>query len=226
MFVNTPDLSNCMNCIIAPLNGVGGIYLGNIDAAQNPDNLIKYQIGAVLSVIDYQVQIKGVQKIWIMAEDSDDFPLYKYYDQSIKFIDIQTLRTNVLIHCQNGISRSAAICAAYMMQKYQLSLNQTLHHIQQCRRLVSPNPGFIKQLKDFEQKFNPKDKRKRGSIIMEMNNKSRRSSVEFDNNRITYIKSSITNSILNQSNQKDKLSDFNYKLNNYMHQWKIRERAH
>ncbi|CAD8177869.1 unnamed protein product [Paramecium pentaurelia] len=226
MFVNTPDLSNCMNCIIAPLNGVGGIYLGNIDAAQNPDNLIKYQIGAVLSVIDYQVQIKGVQKIWIMAEDTDDFPLYKYYDQSIKFIDIQTLRTNVLIHCQNGISRSAAICAVYMMQKYQLSLNQTLHHIQQCRRLVSPNPGFIKQLKDFEQKFNPKDKRKRGSIIMEMNNKSRRSSVEFDNNRITYIKSSITNSILNQSNQKDKLSDFNYKLNNYMHQWKIRERAH
>lgn len=33
MFVNTPDLSNSMNCIIAPLNGVGGIYLGNIDAA-------------------------------------------------------------------------------------------------------------------------------------------------------------------------------------------------
>ncbi|CAD8168160.1 unnamed protein product [Paramecium octaurelia] len=228
MFVNTPDLSNCMTCIIAPLNGVGGIYLGNIDAAQNPDNLIKYQIGAVLSVIDCQVSIKGAQKLWIMAEDCDDFPLYKYYDQSIKFIDIQALRTNVLIHCYNGISRSAAICAAYMMQKYKLSLNQTLHHIQQRRRLVNPNPGFIKQLQDFEEKFNPKERRKRGSVYVETSTKSRRSSIEFDGNRISsnYNKSSITNSILNQSNQRDKLTDFNLKLNNYMHQWKIRERAH
>lgn len=42
MFVNSQLLSNNMNCIIAPINEVGGIYLGNIDAALNPDNLIKY----------------------------------------------------------------------------------------------------------------------------------------------------------------------------------------
>lgn len=42
MFVNNSCLSNSMNCIIAPLNGVGGVYLGNIDAAQNPDLLLKY----------------------------------------------------------------------------------------------------------------------------------------------------------------------------------------
>lgn len=31
MFVNSYCLP--MNCIIAPLNGCGGIYLGNVDAA-------------------------------------------------------------------------------------------------------------------------------------------------------------------------------------------------
>ena len=33
MFVNKYCLPNKMHCIIAPLNGVGGIYLGDIDAA-------------------------------------------------------------------------------------------------------------------------------------------------------------------------------------------------
>lgn len=50
-----------------------------------------------------------------MADDYEDFPLNKYFDQAIKFIDTHSLRTNVLIHCYAGISRSAAICAAYMM---------------------------------------------------------------------------------------------------------------
>lgn len=42
MFVNHPCLSNNMNCIIAPLNGCGGIYLGNLDAAKNPDLLARH----------------------------------------------------------------------------------------------------------------------------------------------------------------------------------------
>lgn len=56
-----------------------------------------------------------------MAEDSEDFPLYKYFDQAIKFVETQSLRTNVLIHCYAGISRSTTLCAAYMMSKYDWS---------------------------------------------------------------------------------------------------------
>lgn len=39
MFVNSRCLYNEMDCIVAPLNGVGGIYLGCLDAAENPSLL-------------------------------------------------------------------------------------------------------------------------------------------------------------------------------------------
>ncbi|CAD8059091.1 unnamed protein product [Paramecium primaurelia] len=230
MFVNNSCLPNSMNCIIAPLNGVGGVYLGNLDAAQNSELLSKYQIGAVLSVIDQSIQIRGAQKLWIMADDCEDFPLYKYFDQATKFIDNHSLKTNILIHCYAGISRSAAICAAYMMQKYKWNLNQTLRHIQQRRRFINPNPGFIKQLQDYEQKMKTKQIRKNSSVIMDSNEKSRHNSVGYDGNIMNLNgTNSINKQILNQTmqqNQRDRLSDFNVKLNSYLHQWKIRERAH
>lgn len=39
-----------MNCIIQPEGYAGGLYLGNIDAAQNVDMLKKHNIDAVLTV--------------------------------------------------------------------------------------------------------------------------------------------------------------------------------
>ncbi|CAD8082978.1 unnamed protein product [Paramecium sonneborni] len=155
MFVNNYCLS--MNCIVTPLNGCGGIYLGNIDAAQDSQLLNQFKIGAVLQILDQSVPVQGAYKLWIMAEDSEDFPLHKYFDQCIRFIENQSKKTNVLIHCYAGISRSAAIVAAYIMQKYNWSVNQSILHIQNKRRIVSPNSGFMKQLREFEKKLSNKE---------------------------------------------------------------------
>ncbi|CAD8088871.1 unnamed protein product [Paramecium sonneborni] len=151
MFVNYHCLS--MNCIIAPLNGCGGIYLGNLNAAKDAQLLSQYNIGAVLQVLDQSIPVTNAQKLWIMAEDSEDFPLHKYFEQGIKFIENQTKKTNVLVHCYAGISRSAAILAAYLMQKYNWTINQALIHLQSKRKIVSPNPGFMLQLQDFQTKI-------------------------------------------------------------------------
>jgi hypothetical protein len=41
-----------MHEIISSVNGKGGLYLGNIDAAEDVEKLIKNQIGAVLTVAE------------------------------------------------------------------------------------------------------------------------------------------------------------------------------
>ena len=41
---------NPMNCILEPQNQCGGLYLGNLEAAQNVEYLKKHNINAVLTV--------------------------------------------------------------------------------------------------------------------------------------------------------------------------------
>lgn len=40
-----------MHCIVEPINGCGGVYLGNIDAANDKELLRKHSIKAVVSAL-------------------------------------------------------------------------------------------------------------------------------------------------------------------------------
>ena len=67
------------------------------------------------------------------------------------FID-SSLRAGgkVLVHCNDGMSRSASLVIAYIMQTYGLDFKTALNHVQQRRFCVQPNDGFEQQLKEFE----------------------------------------------------------------------------
>uniref|UniRef100_A0A1B6M9D4 Tyrosine-protein phosphatase domain-containing protein n=1 Tax=Graphocephala atropunctata TaxID=36148 RepID=A0A1B6M9D4_9HEMI len=56
----------------------------------------------------------------------------------------------VLIHGNGGISRSAALAIAYIMETYSLSLKDAFTLVQQSRFCVNPNEGFMAQLAEFE----------------------------------------------------------------------------
>ncbi|CAD8186142.1 unnamed protein product [Paramecium octaurelia] len=212
MFVNNYCLS--MNCIIAPLDGYGGIYLGNLDAAKDSQLLTQYNIGAVLQVLDQSVPIRGAQKLWIMAEDSEEFPLNKYFEQAIKFIENQSKKTNVLVHCYAGISRSAAILAAYLMQKYDWTINQAILHLQSKRRIVNPNPGFMIQLQDFQQKLRNNNQQSTLPLAIIQN--------EFQNDQQNYQNSQSKISPLHKISR---LDEFNNKLDQFRNQLRIKHKV-
>ncbi|CAD8189642.1 unnamed protein product [Paramecium octaurelia] len=225
MFVNNYCLP--MNCIVAPLNGCGGIYLGNVDAAQDSQLLNQHKIGAVLQILDQSVPVQGAQKLWIMAEDSEDFPLHKYFDQSIRFIENQSKKTNVLIHCYAGISRSAAIVAAYMMQKYNWSVNQTMLHIQSKRRIVSPNSGFMKQLKDFERKLSNQDQQlSLNSFKLERSNYRPSSALSNYNKISTPAKQAFDKINIPSTKSSSRLDDFSSKLDQFRHLLRVKQKAY
>ena len=56
----------------------------------------------------------------------------------------------VLVQCNDGMSRSASLVIAYLMQKYGLDFKAALSHVQSRRFCVQPNDGFEQQLREFE----------------------------------------------------------------------------
>lgn len=56
----------------------------------------------------------------------------------------------VLVHCVQGISRSASIVCAYLIKYQHLSLKESMELVQRSRPIAFPNVGFQKQLAIYE----------------------------------------------------------------------------
>jgi hypothetical protein len=63
-----------------------------------------------------------------------------------------TKKANVLVHCNHGVSRSAALVIAYLIKTHGYTLKQAFFHVQSKREVALPNTGFMKQLIEFERK--------------------------------------------------------------------------
>jgi protein-tyrosine phosphatase len=54
------------------------------------------------------------------------------------------------VHCFAGVSRSATIVIAYLMQELGKGMLEAMKFVKRRRPVVSPNFGFQRQLMDFE----------------------------------------------------------------------------
>lgn len=145
-----------INCIIPPNeNNIGGIFLGNMNAASNPQLLKHFNISAVLTVaeeleLDYKKQGYDINHLKIMASDVENFDLSKHFPHCFHFIYHNQNVTNVLIHCYAGVSRSVTVTIAYLMKFYGLNFKKALGLVREKRKQIYPNSGFVNQLKFFE----------------------------------------------------------------------------
>jgi len=72
---------------------------------------------------------------------------------------------NVLVHCQQGISRSASVVIAYLIKKYGMSYEYAFAFVKRYRACIKPNPGFVKCLKDWEIRQRPHITRSQTEVI-------------------------------------------------------------
>lgn len=77
--------------------------------------------------------------------------LIKHFPTALSFIkDALRQGGTILIHCYAGISRSATVVIAYLMQESCMPFFEAMSFVRKRRPIVFPNFGFQRQLIDFE----------------------------------------------------------------------------
>ncbi|KAG6903459.1 hypothetical protein C0995_005482 [Termitomyces sp. Mi166 len=131
------------------------LFLGNILAARSTRSLTEHRITHILSVsndpIPAELPESGLRHMRIPVEDVDYEDILIHLPSACQFIE-QALRSggNVLVHCFQGISRSATVVAAYLMWRRRINATEALEIVRAARHQIWPNPGFQEQLVLFE----------------------------------------------------------------------------
>lgn len=145
------------------------LYISNWDTANNPYELEKHNIKAVLTIetsnkpnhiLKYYKE-NNIDYLYLYLNDLPSENITKYFDISYDFIDKNIKNgNNVLVHCMAGISRSSTLILNYLMRKYyeknmyqnacsSCVLNYFLKAVRTKRPIINPNTGFITQLKNY-----------------------------------------------------------------------------
>jgi protein-tyrosine phosphatase len=152
------------SCILEPVDGKGGLFIGNLEAAQNmntlkskPHSETEHQIKAVLTAA------KGVELghsrtdvpyfLYVPADDHESFDLSKYFHQAADYINDCLQRTSIMVHCLAGVSRSVSLVLAFFIKHLKYSYQQAYDLVKSRRRIIHPNDGFIQHLKNLEREL-------------------------------------------------------------------------
>ncbi|KAK0090609.1 hypothetical protein PV325_010575 [Microctonus aethiopoides] len=144
------DIDNHPASLVLPF-----LYIGNGKDAADLQLLRQLNITCVLNVTSqlpgYHEKC-GITYRQIPATDSEHQNLTQYFKEAFDFIEAARMRgTSILIHCQAGVSRSATIAIAYIMQHKRLLMADAYQLVKDARPIISPNLNFMGQLLELEQ---------------------------------------------------------------------------
>ncbi|KAF4541688.1 Pps1 dual specificty phosphatase [Lasiodiplodia theobromae] len=138
------------------------MYLGNLNHANNPELLRELGITRVLSVGEPVSWVKetmeefGTQNLLYIdrVQDNGVDPLTEEFSRCLRFIEQGKIDgTATLVHCRVGVSRSATICIAEVMNELGLSFPRAYCFVR-ARRLnviIQPHLRFTYELLKWEE---------------------------------------------------------------------------
>ncbi len=77
--------------------------------------------------------------MYVPADDHDSFDISKYFNQSINFIHDCLQKTNILVHCLAGVSRSVSLVLAYLIKHKNMSYEVAYQTVKSKRKIVKFN---------------------------------------------------------------------------------------
>lgn len=99
-------------------------------------------------------EIMGVESVKLFLDDTPHAPISSHFDHVADKIHEHVHRGGrVMIHCLLGVSRSTTILLAYLMKHRGMSLKSAYDMVAARRTCVRPNPGFWRQLMDYEKRL-------------------------------------------------------------------------
>ncbi|XP_011297297.1 dual specificity protein phosphatase 19 [Fopius arisanus] len=127
-----------------------GVFLSSQDPVFSLEILKNLEIRNILSLgIEPHVKFEGISYSFVDMLDVPEFGILEAMDNCLEVI--RNRRGNILVHCNAGVSRSATVAIAYLMEEG-MSFPEAFNKVRSVRPCARPNEGFIKQLKDMEKK--------------------------------------------------------------------------
>lgn len=99
-----------------------------------------------------------------------------FFPKVRQFIDDAMSRNGkVLVHGNNGNSRSATLVLAYIMEKFGLNSKEAYTFVKDRRCCIKPNEGFVAQLAEYEPIYRARQSLEQGSSSCESRRHKRKS---------------------------------------------------
>ncbi|KAG0696934.1 protein-tyrosine phosphatase-like protein [Suillus ampliporus] len=136
----------------------GSLYLGSMSATMDRELLAHHHITHIVQVLDVPwlpiSEKDGFRCLRIDILDKPSADLRPHLEGACQYI-ANALKNggNVLVHCQQGVSRSPAIVIAYLIHDLGMSYEQAYALVKRCRPCINPNPGFVAGLRAWEEKW-------------------------------------------------------------------------
>lgn len=130
--------------------GVGSIWISGYDFAHNLNKLRERKILGICSAVDLSFKYPNdFTQLKFALDDSESQKISNCFQDAFKFIEEQRKKTNVLVHCAAGISRSSAMLISYLMRKYNMTYEEAFKTVKAKRSCIQPNSGFERQLREY-----------------------------------------------------------------------------
>jgi len=132
----------------------GNIFLGDLESAGCAELLKSLSIKYIVNASNLSREPHPeIEYMCIEVGDTEKAPLNDYFYQVAVFERLATKNeSNVLFHCKAGVSRSATLVLAVLMENYGMSLEEAWDLAHTARPCIDPNKGFVVQLLKYENK--------------------------------------------------------------------------
>jgi protein-tyrosine phosphatase len=129
----------------------GKLYLGNKVGANDLPALKQLGISAIVNVTPNVACHYPKQFNYIQIKTADGTPgLSDFFGKINQFVDGKNC---VLVHCEQGVSRSASCVIAYMMATNNWSAKKATSEVKALRPIVNPHFNYQIELKQYQEEL-------------------------------------------------------------------------
>jgi len=136
-----------------------GLYISDFASACYEDKLKEQGITHIVTLMPGVGEMYPKSFVYLPIDicDRTYVDIKTYFNNASEFIDKAIKKGGkdgkpgkVLVHCHYGVSRSATICAAYLISKLNMTCEKSIELLKSKRDIVKPNDEFVKQLLTYE----------------------------------------------------------------------------
>lgn len=135
------------------------LYLSDFFTARNEIEMTKLGITHMVSVMEPRTTtMPDVVRYLVPVADRWDADILNYLDGTTEFIRTalaEDENNKVLVHCFQGISRSATVVCAYVIAQAAngMTAAEAIDFVRAKRGIICPNDGFRTQLAIYSERF-------------------------------------------------------------------------